>query len=174
VYPQGLPTRTDVENDFGWQVSLGQQDDRDLKFFDTILADLRAKFPIDDRRIYGAGFSNGSGLSFLMWGQRAKVFAGFAIVAGRIGAGVQLETPKPAYFVVGTMDPMYKGIMDSIARARDLDGATGDGKPCGEGCTEYASTKGAPVTTYVHDHGHVYPLAVSDKFVAFFKAHSLD
>lgn len=174
VYPQGLPTRPTIPNDYGWQVAPGQQDDRDMKFFDAILSDLRKKFPIDDRRIYAAGFSNGSGLSFLMWGERAKTFAGFAIVAGRIANGVQLTVPKPAYFVVGTMDPGFKEIMDSINRVRVLDEATALGKPCGEGCTEYPSTKSAPVTTYIHDHGHVYPLYVSDKFVAFFKEHSLD
>jgi polyhydroxybutyrate depolymerase len=174
VYPQGLPTRPNVPNDFGWQMAPGQQDDRDLKFFDVMLADLKTKFPIDEKRIYAAGFSNGSRLSYVLWGARAKTFAGFALVAGLAADSVKLTAPAPAYLVVGTMDPGYEGIMKSIEQVKTLNGATGEGKPCGEGCTLYASTKGAPVTTYIHDHGHVYPLSVSDKFVEFFKAHSLD
>src|SRR5262245_16191770 len=51
VYPQGLPTPgqlTDPEGKkSGWQRTPGDQGDRDLKLFDTILKDLRGKHKID-------------------------------------------------------------------------------------------------------------------------------
>ena len=46
VYPDGLPTPTPVDLQGarpGWQRSPGQQDDRDLKFFDALLADIRTR-----------------------------------------------------------------------------------------------------------------------------------
>jgi polyhydroxybutyrate depolymerase len=50
----------DVEGKYpGWQQTPGQLGDRDLKFFDTVLGAIREKYPVDDRRIYATGFSNG-------------------------------------------------------------------------------------------------------------------
>ena len=94
---------------------------------------------------------------------------------------VQLTEPRPAYLVVGTKDPGYTQIKGVMEMVRELDGAAGSkGEPCGampgvsgQGCTAYASTKNAPVTTYIHDYGHTYPLPISAKFVEFFKAHAL-
>ena len=52
VYPQGLktPSQVDPQGNFpGWQVRAGQAglNDRDLKFFDAMLATMRQKFPVD-------------------------------------------------------------------------------------------------------------------------------
>src|SRR5437899_7032088 len=49
VYPQGLPTKSKVDpagNQSGWQVRLGQNglNDRDLKFFDAMLATMHQQF----------------------------------------------------------------------------------------------------------------------------------
>src|SRR5262245_32495941 len=63
VYLQGLPTPgrlTDPEGRRnGWQAAVGDEGDRDLKFFDTALAVLKAERTIDARRIYAMGHSNG-------------------------------------------------------------------------------------------------------------------
>jgi polyhydroxybutyrate depolymerase len=71
VYPQGLKTRSKIDpngDQYGWQVERGQAGlhDRDLKFFDAMLAGLRQQFPIDDSRIYSTGFSNGAMFSYLL------------------------------------------------------------------------------------------------------------
>ena len=175
VYMQGLPTRANSPNDYGWQHEAGVEGDRDLKFFDTVLADLRQKFPIDDRRIYASGFSDGAQFTYFLWSARPKTFAAFAIVAGRILApSVKITEPRPVYYVVGTQDPGYKQIMAAMDMVKQLNGATGEGVACGEMCTKYASPKGAPVITYIHDHGHVYPIPISTQFVEFFKQHTLD
>ena len=49
----------------------------DLLFFDTVLADMRQKFRIDDARIYAAGFSNGGRFVYLLWATRSPTFASF-------------------------------------------------------------------------------------------------
>ena len=181
VYMQGLPTQADKPGDYGWQHELGVAGDRDLKFFDTVLASLRKQMPIDNQRIYAAGFSDGSQFTYFLWSQRPKVFAAFAITAGRImNNTVKLTEPHPAYLVVGTKDPGYSNMRMVMDTVRELDGANDSpGESCGTlagvkgmGCTSYASTKNTPVTEYIHDNGHTYILPISPKFVEFFKAHS--
>src|SRR5438128_2346149 len=56
VYPQGMATATRIDPAgirSGWS-------ERDLPFFDAMLATLRTKYRIDDKRVYVAGFSNGA------------------------------------------------------------------------------------------------------------------
>jgi polyhydroxybutyrate depolymerase len=82
VYPQGLPTPGIVMDQKGekpgWQREVGQQNDRDLKFVDAMLATLRQKYSIDDTRVYATGFSNGGLFTYLLLSQRPNVFAAFA------------------------------------------------------------------------------------------------
>ena len=56
VYMQGLNTPgrlTDPEGQKpGWQSGVGDQGDRDLKFFDTVLASLKQDYRVDTKRIY--------------------------------------------------------------------------------------------------------------------------
>ena len=53
VYPQGLPTVSplvDKEGRMpGWQTTVGGEGDRDIRFFDQMLADLRKEYPVDPR-----------------------------------------------------------------------------------------------------------------------------
>jgi polyhydroxybutyrate depolymerase len=144
-----------------------------LKFLDAMLATLHEKYSVDDRRIYAAGFSNGARHSYLLWDVRSNVFAAFLIVAGRISPSVKLTVPKPVFFSVGKEDPGYEEIMKSVNVVRVLNGMSEKGESCGEDCVSYPSSKGAPVNMYLHPHGHVYPLAMSPKFVEFFKKHTL-
>ncbi len=183
VYMQGLPTmrRPSPNPTYGWQHEKGEFGDRDLRFFDAVLATLREKYAVDDRRIYGSGFGDGSDFLYLLWEVRAKTFAAFALVAGYVGSTVHLTVPKPVYCAVGKKDRGFQRIMESIKMVRELNGTAPEGEPCGEDCTAYpssqasnqASSQGAPVVTYIHPQGHVYPLPISAKFVAFFKQHTL-
>ena len=56
--------------------------------------------------------------------------------------------------------------------ARQIDGASGAGSPCGQYCTFYPSTNGpVPVKTFIHPGGHVYPGWAPAEIVKFFKSH---
>ncbi len=177
VYMQGLPTKIYVDPQGaqrGWQQEPGQFGDRDLIFFDTALATLKAKYPVDDDRIYSTGFSNGGIFTYLLWGTRANVFAAFAPVAAQVFPAVHLATPKPLFHVAGEMDDVvpFQQQQKSIAMAREVNGTNGNGQSCGKHCMSYLSTRGAPVITYVHGGGHVYPQEVSAMIVKFFKDHA--
>ena len=79
---QGLPTPgqlTDPEGKRnGWQKTVGDQKDRDLKFFDAVLTKLKADYKVDESRIYSMGHSNGGGFTYLLWAARGDQFAAFA------------------------------------------------------------------------------------------------
>ncbi len=82
VYMQGLNTPGHL-NDFtgkqpGWQRLAGDQKDRDLKFFDAVLATLKKDFLVDSKRIYATGHSNGGAFTYLLWEERGNEFAAFA------------------------------------------------------------------------------------------------
>ena len=74
VYMQGLNTPgalTDPEGKKpGWQKTVGDQNDRDLKFFDAVLATLKKDYKVDEKRIYATGHSNGGGFTYLLWAAR--------------------------------------------------------------------------------------------------------
>lgn len=175
VYMQGLPTksRTDPRGvEPGWQQEPGQFGDRDLKFFDAVLETLKSKFPINDHRIYATGFSNGGTFTYLLWDARGKTFAAFAPVAGQIFPALQLTEPRPILHIAGTQDLLvpFEDQLRSIGMAREVNGVSEKGKSCGEDCTIYPSTKGAPVMTYIHPDGHVYPAGASRMIVKFFQS----
>jgi polyhydroxybutyrate depolymerase len=175
VYMQGLRTATNGDPDgyeTGWQQESGQFDDRDLRFFDAVLVDLRKAFPVDDNRVYATGFSNGGIFTYLLWGTRAKVFAALAPVATAKSPGVQLAVPMPLLQIGGEQDMNFllPEQLKSMAIAREVNG-TGAGHSCGEYCTTYDSSRGAPVITYIHPGGHVYPREASQMIVDFFKQH---
>ena len=176
VYPQGLPTvgqLTDPEGDkAGWQGKAGAEGDRDLKFFDAMLASLRKEGKIDERRIYATGHSNGGGFTYLLWAERGAVFAALAPSSALLARGQAALKPKPVLHIGSPQDTLVKfawqeRMLDYVLR---LNGC-GPRKPDALGYTVYPSTKGAEVATYLHDGGHRYPSAAPDLIVKFFQAH---
>jgi polyhydroxybutyrate depolymerase len=171
VYMDGLSRGPNQGGAF--QTNAAGADNRDLKFFDVVLADLRQRFPIDDARIYATGFSNGAKFVYLLWAARPKALAAVAPVAGMLAPSLTLAQPKPMIHIGGREDHQneFQLQVASIELARRLNGATGAGKARGPACLEYASSKHAPVVTVLHDGGHVYPSNATELIVRFFQAH---
>ena len=143
VYVQGLPSRRDGLA--GWQVEKGEDDDRDLKLVDTALASLRAKFSVDDDRIYATGFSNGANFTYLLWAERPAVFAAYAPVAARLRSSVQrgAQAAVPRRRMRDVQTPLPTRSWRSAA----LRGwCRRPGAPCGMG-EIYGSASAAPVMT---------------------------
>ncbi|MEY2882093.1 MAG: hypothetical protein RLZZ15_4473 [Verrucomicrobiota bacterium] len=178
VYPQGLNTPgrlTDPEGKKpGWQHGPGAEGDRDLKFFDAMLASLRADYRIDDRRIYSTGHSNGGGFTYLLWAERGDQFAAMAPAATAAAQSLARLKPKPVWHLAGKNDPLVKFAWQeqTIAALKKLNQCGPGGAPV-DGAVTYPSKIGAPVVTYIHDGGHEFPAAkVRAQIVAFFKAHA--
>jgi polyhydroxybutyrate depolymerase len=178
VYMQGLPTPSplDPAGKFrGWQSAPGQVGDRDLKFFDAVLATLHQKFSIDDRRVYATGFSNGAIFSLLLWAERAKSLAAIGVCAGVLRPGINLTTPRPAIDIGGSNDNVapFAYQQETWQKERDVNGCSATPQSCGPECSLYPSTKHAPVVTIVHPGGHVYPPWASQRIEEFFRKHSM-
>jgi polyhydroxybutyrate depolymerase len=179
VYLQGLNTPgrlTDPEGKkSGWQPDAGEQGDRDLKFFDTVLASLRADHRIDDRRIYATGHSNGGGFTYLLWATRGEVFAALAPSASAAGRRQQPALkPKPVLHVAGEKDELVKFAwqQQTIAALKRVNGCAGAGVPWEKIATQFASPAGTPVVTYIHPGAHGFPAEAPALIVAFFKQHA--
>ena len=178
VYPQGLPTPgrlTDPEGKkAGWQSAVGDQGDRDLKFFDAVLGTLKEKFKIDDKRVYATGHSNGGGFTYLLWGAKPDVFAALAPSAAAGARNMKDAKPCPLLHVAGEKDPLVKFEVQqkAIAAVKVLNGCEEPGTEWAKGCTLYASAKDAPVVTFIHPGDHKYPAEAPPLIVKFFKEHA--
>lgn len=176
VYMQGLNTPgrlTDPEGKKpGWQSAVGDQEDRDLKFFDAVLATLKQDHKIDERRIYCTGHSNGGGLTYVLWAARPDVFAAVAPSAAVAARQFKDLKPKPVMHVAGEQDELVKFSWQqmTMSRLKTLN-------ECGEGshwerhCTQYASKLGTPVVTMIHPGTHKFPDEAPALIVKFFREH---
>src|ERR1043165_1594898 len=110
VYPQGLPTAgklTDPEGKrSGWPFSAGEHEHRDFKLFDAILATLKEKYKIDEKRVYCAGHSNGGAFTYLLWANRPDVFAAIAPSAAPAPRTLKDAKPCPIFHVAGEKDQL--------------------------------------------------------------------
>ncbi len=180
VYLQGLNTPgrlTDPDGKKpGWQSGIGDQGDRDLEFFDTVLASLQREARVDDKRIYATGHSNGGSFTYLLWAARGERFAALAPSGCAAPRLLTRLKPKPVLHVAGENDPLVKfswqkQTMDAVRKLNQC----GEGQPWeGEkGCTIYPSKLGAPLVTFIHPGAHQFPAAAPAVIVKFFKQHSL-
>jgi polyhydroxybutyrate depolymerase len=179
VFPQGLPTVSplvDKEGRMpGWQTSVDSEGGRDMKLFDAILADLKKEHPVDDRRIYSMGHSNGAAFSYLLWQARPDVLAAIGSVAGSLRGDGKPTTSLPVIHVAGKNDPLVKFAWQqaTFAAVRRFNGCAEEGRPWAkEGVLEatlYPSSKGAPLVTALHEGGHEYAKGSTELIVRFFK-----
>lgn len=177
VYPQGLPTPgrlSDPEGKkAGWQSGAGEQGDRDLKFFDAMLASMKEKPGVDETRVYAMGHSNGGSFTYLLWGSRPNLFAAVA-PSGSVGGRLLREAaPCPLLHVAGEKDPLVKfeWQMQGLVQAKARNSCEEAGTDWAPGCKIYASSKNAPLVTFIHSGGHEYPKEAPALIVKFFKEH---
>lgn len=104
----------EIWNDGRDAASPGMRPD-DVGYLTALIADATAGLPIDPRRVYFAGMSNGAAMSGRMACERADLIAGIAQVAGTVGVSVAAAArparPVPIISIHGASDPVspYQG-----------------------------------------------------------------
>lgn len=176
IYPQGLKTPGSlVDPDgkmSGWQGAQGKEGDRDLKFFDVMLAQLKKDYNVDAKHIYSTGHSNGGFFTYLLWYTRGDVFAAVAPCAAMAKYAPELK-PKPAMHIAGEKDPLVKFTWQQMTMnaVRKVNGCDATGQSWADKCTLYPSAGGTPLVEYIHPGGHVVPPEAPSLIVKFFKEH---
>lgn len=85
----------------------GQKAPDDMAFIEAVLEDLAARFPVDRRRVYATGFSNGASMSFRLGVELSHRIAAIAPVAGALWLDAPvLKQPVPMLYITGTADPL--------------------------------------------------------------------
>jgi len=176
IYPQGLPTATSRDRQgsrAGWQNVAGIVGDRDLKFFDAMLAEASKLYSVDSKRVYSMGHSNGAMMTYLLWQMRHQKLAAVAPVAGVFRERLGLE-PLPCFVAGGLKDEvvrwdMQKAGMEAMSKFLAIDGSV-DFTPRAS-ATTYTGAK-ARMAVYIHEGAHEYPTAASGQIVEFFKKHA--
>jgi polyhydroxybutyrate depolymerase len=177
VYMQGLKTPgklTDPEGKKpGWQHAAGDHGDRDLKFFDAVLASLKSESRVDAKRVYATGHSNGGAFTYLLWAARGDRFAAVAPSAAVAAKNLAMLRPKPVLHVAGENDQLVKfawqkHTLDALLKLNDC----GKGGSWAKDCTLYESKAGAPVVAFIHPGTHTFPEAAPALIVRFFQEHA--
>lgn len=175
VSPQGLKTPgqlVDREGNFsGWQQSPGDQNDRDIHFFDEMLHSLTTDYKIDKKRIYATGHSNGGSFSYLLWAMRCDDLAAVAPSAAVAFRYNDQLKPKPVMHIMGESDPLVKPAWQKkqLEWLLKLNKCSTQGQPFGPYALLYPSSLHTPVVVYSHPGGHVYPADADAEVVKFFK-----
>jgi len=178
VYMQGLPTpggRDTEGKQAGWVIKGPDDENRDLIFFDTVLASLKKDYKVDERRIYAAGSSNGGFFTYLLWAARGDQLAAVAPVSSVPAAMFDRLKPKPVLHVAGEGDELVPTDRQkqAIESLRQLN-SCGEGQPMRQkDCTRYPSKTGTPVVAMIHPHGHRFPEEAQELIVRFFKDQTL-
>lgn len=182
VYPQGLPTpgMTDPEGKLpGWQKSPGDTADRDLKFFDAMLASLEKDHAVDRARVYATGHSNGGQFTYLLWAQRGERLAAVAPSAAAPGlTWIRQLKPKPALHVAGTQDELVQFAWQerTMEFIRRRNGVAATGEPWAKSGPItgilYGSKTGTPFVSLIYPGPHRYPAAAPALIVRFLQSQS--
>jgi polyhydroxybutyrate depolymerase len=176
VYPQGLKTPgklTDPEGKKpGWQSGAGNQEDRDLKFFDAMLADLSKKFKVDAKRVYSTGHSNGGAFTYLLWAERGEKLAAVAPSAAIGDRDLKKAKPLPVMHLAGAMDPLVKFTWQEImiGAVKRMNGCSDQGQEWADLATLFASEGGTPLVTVIHPGGHEFLESAPELITRFFKS----
>jgi polyhydroxybutyrate depolymerase len=178
VYPQGLPTSgkiVDPEGKLpGWQFNPGENEDRDLKFFDAMLESFKRDLKADPKRVFVTGHSNGGRFVYLLWATRAEAIAAFAPSASPANGLLARMKPKPCLHIAGESDRLvpFAGQQRTIDRVRQINGCEAEGQRWGDfggKVTLYTSRDKTPVVSAFYPGGHEFPKEAPELIVKFFK-----
>ncbi len=170
VYMEGLPTKTPRDPEGtrnGWEMSGQASQNRDLKFFDVVLASVLKDHQGDPLRVFVTGHSNGGGFTYVLWAERFDVLAGAAPSASVGARNLSKIKPLPAFFIAGKNDEIvaYDRQVRSIEAVLKLNGVKEEFK----GESFHFKGGKADVGALIHGGNHQFPDQASKQIAEFFK-----
>ncbi len=177
VAPQGEPRTFEqfgARARPGWQVAEGELGDRDLAFFDALVAELAARGCIDPRRTYSTGFSNGGFFTNVLACHRGDRLAAVAPTGGGGPFVPRCEGPAlPVLVTHGRNDEVvaYGMAEATFAAWAKHNGCAADARPPANGCADASGCpKDAPVRMCSLDVGHAWPAEQASRTTEFMRA----
>ncbi len=169
LYPDGL-ARDRTSPVPSWQNRAGELGDRDLAFFDALLAWADQHGCINRARVFVLGYSNGAGLAYLLGCERPSAVAGVAIAAGRMSC--RPSVARPVIMSHGLFDGTigYDQAIEASKAWSTVNRCATPPKTGAVGCAEAASCAGAPVSLCTYRGGHEYDPPFTRGAAEFFKA----
>ena len=84
---------------------------------------------------------------------------------------MHLTRPKPVFHIAGRRDAqiLFNDQQQAMQAAIRANGVAEQRAPCGQECTIYGGGSAAPVMTWIHQSGHVYPRDASERIAKFFR-----
>ena len=168
VYPDGL---ADSSGRTGWP----NTNDRDVAFFDALLAHVRARTCVDPQRVFATGFSYGGYMSNTLGCERAGVVRAIAPLSGGLPwSGACTRARAAAWIAHGTADATVaitqgEGARDYWVAVNGCRAATQPVAPAPcqayEGCAA-----GSPVVWCPFDDGHTVPPWAYQGVMRFFES----
>lgn len=173
VYPQGLNVQLLGKDAPGWQIAPKMQGERDLNFYDALVAKMKKDYGVDSKRVYTCGMSNGAIFSYVLLTARGSTIAAAAPVAGYAPPAFRGASAIPIMITHGTGDTMIKIRAGELSRDAAIanNGAAKQPKEWIKGYDLYAGPNGKDVVWHVHSGGHDWPEGTSAAIVKFFKQH---
>ncbi len=173
VAPEGQPRsfpQFGQTSRVGWQVSSGELRDRDLEFFDAMLAELSGAGCVNPLRVYSTGFSNGGFFTNLLGCVRSDALAAIAPVSAGGPFYEMCEGSIPVLITHGEQDGIvpFDSARTSIEHWKRQNSCGAEG-PEQNRCVASSGCDSA-VTLCSHDGGHVWPRGTTSSVVSFFKS----
>ena len=173
VYPQGMWGEGRYYEGFGWVIPDGEDEGRDIRFFDVLLDYMLKNYNVDSCNIYAAGHSNGSAFTHALWAFRGDKFRGFmasSSSSAKLKSNAAKRVPKPVFIIGGIEDELIKieSIKREIERVKQINGCTKHRK-FSKFTTIYKGVDGADVAVAIHPYGHDFQSALVPDIVSFFK-----
>ncbi len=179
AYPDGLVGHQGITDPQGtkpgWQTRLGERGDGDIRFYDTMLATLRSKLPVDPARVYLVGHSNGSAFVSLLLNRRGDAIAATANMSAQPPARLLESDPVRSMFMsMGMSDPIvpYDNQKRSIPLAEQKLGVDRSRATVSGYLRSEPARGNLELETYVYPGGHAPPAEVPRLVVEFFKRHT--
>ena len=168
VYPEGS-ARDASSLAPSWQGRPGELGDKDLKFFDAMLAWLETNACADGAHVFVLGYSNGAQFSNTLACERRSSIAGAAIAAGRLNCAPSAATPIIWSHGLADRTANYSAAVEGIKTWATRNGCAAPPKAGTPGCFAGEGCAAAPVTFCTHPGGHEYDLTFTRAAVDFFK-----